>query len=334
MLVKEVEACSFDKWFSSFKKVTFKSIILPIPPDVLAYLRSDGSLILPKECNDKRIAPDNDDSDNESVEEWSDEDDENDVTEQPSFPEFHRLLTEAISDLGGNVFPKLNWSAPKDATWMGFANCLRCTTPSQVWLLLKSSDFISHDLTQPYKDTDDVLALGEEFSEPNYFLVLRTWVDINPGFEFRCFVRAGSIVAITQRDQTQFYNHIGQERSTILRDIVTFHSEHLKSKFALLDYVFDVVRFRKDKVKLVDFNPFGKTTDPILFDWSDIEELDPSISEIEFRFVEDDAGIQPSTTRHYSLPQDIVDIAGGTDHEKMVDFLKMQSNIQEKEEGK
>jgi hypothetical protein len=51
----------------------------------------------------------------------------------------------------------------------------------------------------------------------------------------------------------------------------------------LLDYVFDVVRFRKDKVKLVDFNPFGKTTDPILFDWSDIEELDPSISEIEFR---------------------------------------------------
>jgi len=28
------------------------------------------------------------------------------------------------------------------------------------------------------------------------------------------------------------------------------------------------------------------------------------------RFVEDDAGIQPSTTRHYSLPQDIVDIAG------------------------
>lgn len=27
-------------------------------------------------------------------------------------------------------------------------------------------------------------------------------------------------------------------------------------------------------------------------------------------------------------------ILGGTDHEKMVDFLKMQSNIQEKEEGK
>lgn len=158
--------------------MTFKSIILPIPPDVLAYLRSDGSLvniklkkyfcqfwnrfftksiliicwfdpqILPKECNDKRIAPDNDDSDNESVEEWSDEDDENDVTEQPSFPEFHRLLTEAISDLGGNVFPKLNWSAPKDATWMGFANCLRCTTPSQVPVLkVFTNDYVRKKIT-------------------------------------------------------------------------------------------------------------------------------------------------------------------------------------------
>ncbi len=45
MLVKEVEACSFDKWFKTFEKVTFRSIVLPIPPDVLAYLRSDGSLV-------------------------------------------------------------------------------------------------------------------------------------------------------------------------------------------------------------------------------------------------------------------------------------------------
>ena len=45
MLVKEVEACSFDKFYSNFKKVTFRSVLIPIPPDVLAYLRSDGSLV-------------------------------------------------------------------------------------------------------------------------------------------------------------------------------------------------------------------------------------------------------------------------------------------------
>ena len=85
---------------------------------------------MPKECDEKAAVRENDsdDSDDDATQ-WSDDDD---VTECPSFPEFHRVLTDAISDLGGSVFPKLNWSSPKDATWMGFANSLRCTTPSQV----------------------------------------------------------------------------------------------------------------------------------------------------------------------------------------------------------
>lgn len=31
----------------------------------------------------------------------------------PSFPEFETLLKNTIKRLGGQVFPKLNWSAPK-----------------------------------------------------------------------------------------------------------------------------------------------------------------------------------------------------------------------------
>ena len=45
MLVKEVDACSFDNWFRIFEKLTFRSIVLTIPSDVLAYLRSDESLV-------------------------------------------------------------------------------------------------------------------------------------------------------------------------------------------------------------------------------------------------------------------------------------------------
>ncbi len=88
---------------------------------------------MPKECEEKPTVVDNDDSDNESYTEWSDEDE--DDADLPSFPEFHRILTKSIQDLGGSVFPKLNWSAPRDAAWMGFANSLKCTTPSQALLL-------------------------------------------------------------------------------------------------------------------------------------------------------------------------------------------------------
>ena len=124
----EVLWCSIDQWYPLFKKFTHKTVILAIPNDVLDYLKSDGSLILPKECH-------------EDVED----------NECPSFPEFNADLAAAIEDLGGAVFPKLNWSAPRDAAWMGVGHSLKCEQLEHVWLLLKSSEFIVHDLTQPFK---------------------------------------------------------------------------------------------------------------------------------------------------------------------------------------
>ena len=75
-----------------------------------------------------------------------------------------------VREFGGQMFIKLNWSSPKDATWIMFNNSLRCSSLSQLYLLLKSSDFIVHDLTRPFKFCDD-----EEISKPSvqYSLVLR-----------------------------------------------------------------------------------------------------------------------------------------------------------------
>ncbi len=128
---------------------------------------------MPEECDEEPQSCETNTSDSDSNAEektsWSDDDDQS--AQQPSFPEFHQLMKEAIDNLGGNVFPKLNWSSPRDASWMGFGNSLKCSSPAQVWLLLKSSDFVTHDLTQPYKDTEDVLIV-EDFQEPQYVLVI------------------------------------------------------------------------------------------------------------------------------------------------------------------
>ena len=84
-----------------------------------------------------------------------------------------------------DVFIKLNWSAPKDATWVAFNNNLKCSSLSQLFLLLKSSDFIAHDLTQPYSECDDNIEGDNYIENIEYNLVLRQWIDINPGTEFR-----------------------------------------------------------------------------------------------------------------------------------------------------
>lgn len=309
MLTKEVLWCSIDNWYPLFKKVTFKTVILPIPNEVLDYLKSDGSLILPKECDDQ----DSDEEDNESQ-------------SQPSFPEFNQLINQAINEkLGGKIFPKLNWSAPRDASWMGVGHSLMCESLTQVWLLLKSSEFIVHDLTQPFKDCDD----AETIPDVKYVLALKRWnPNINPATEFRCFVKLGQLVGIEQRDTTNFYSHIEVEKEDIVRDIQSFFNEHIAEKLPKdLNLVMDVTRPAKDNVKLIDFNPFGVTTDISLFEWSDFQA---DFESIDFRFVQSSGGIQPTGLRMYSLPKDIVDLACGTDHEKLVDFLQLQADLQNK----
>jgi len=68
----------------------------------------------------------------------------------PSFPELELKIKESIESLGGAVFPKLNWSAPKDSAWISTTGSLRCATFSEIPLLLRSSESLIHDLCHAY----------------------------------------------------------------------------------------------------------------------------------------------------------------------------------------
>jgi len=293
MFIKEVEWCSIENWYPLFKKVTFKTIILPIPNEVLEYLRSDGSLILPQECTEDE----NTEDEIEGEKDGSGTENENNQQENPTFPHFNAQVQDALERLGGKVFPKLNWSAPKDAKWMGFGNSLQCESLSQIWLLLKSSEFITHDLTQPFKDCsdDDTSSAYENVaSNVNYVLALKKWSStINPATEFRCYIKSKKMFAIEQRDSSNFYPHINEEQDNIICDIQSFFHEYIVDKLVdeVPNVVMDVTRPTKDHVKLIDFNPFGETTDTKLFNWSELQEMKVDDDDIDFRFVETESGI-------------------------------------------
>ena len=79
----------------------------------------------------------------------------------------------------------------QDAYWVLFnANPLRCTSPSDVYILLKSSDLITHDTdaVNVFSGCVDVEP-GEEESNYELELVLRKWYCIERNREVRCFVR-------------------------------------------------------------------------------------------------------------------------------------------------
>ena len=70
---------------------------------------------------------------------------------------------------------------------------MRCTSPADVYLLLKSSDFISHDLNPSllFEGTEPVPPDDQPYTLE---LVLRKWYSIDKSREVRCFVRQGHLI--------------------------------------------------------------------------------------------------------------------------------------------
>jgi D123 len=167
------------------------------------------------------------------------------------------------------VAPKLNWSAPKDATWISMKkNSMECATPNDIYLLLKSSDFVTHDLEHAFDDCEEDEALKKE--DINYVLVLRKWFKVNPSCEFRCFVRERRVVGICQRDLNHF-EFLFPMKEQLRETILAYFEKTLKGTFPDNNFVFDIyLPEPHDKVRLMDINPWAPRTDPLLFSWLEL----------------------------------------------------------------
>lgn len=284
--------------------------MIPLSDAFLEYLRADG-IVLP---NDSTTTADDDSGI------YSDSSDDEDPAEQ--WQDIHSRIRETIAELGGKVVPKLNWSAPKDATFMSVTNDMFCSSASDVYLLLKSSDFITHDLDHAFDDTVDD---GPAPAIP-YRLVLRKAFNLNPALEFRCFVRNRTLLAVSQREMN-YFAFLFELRPSLLDKIQQFLRDSVLPNFPDRSFVFDVyIPPPHDRVWLIDINPWAPRTDPLLFSWlellqfaspegetstSEIESDDEFIFDPEFRLVErDDPEAYQFTATKYSahkLPKEVVD---------------------------
>uniref|UniRef100_A0A8C9VAA5 Translation initiation factor eIF2 assembly protein n=1 Tax=Scleropages formosus TaxID=113540 RepID=A0A8C9VAA5_SCLFO len=318
MKKEQVVNCQFSAWYPLFKKHTIKSVILALPQNVIDYLLDDGTLVV-----SGRWVP----YMSTKAPQWSD-DETTAIVTAPEFPEFNAKVQEAINALGGSVFPKLNWSAPRDANWIALNSSLKCRSLSDIFLLFKSSDFITHDLTQPVA--------------PPSQLVLRKWSELIPGGEFRCFVKENKLIGISQRDYTQHYQHISKQQLDICHAIQEFFTNHIQYKFLDEDFVFDVYRDSQGRVWLIDLNPFGEVTNSLLFTWEELtsgqnlraEQAEGALSQQDgplFRYTTSEVTVQPSPCLSYRIPRDFVDLSTGEDAYKLIDFLKLKKNQQQEE---
>lgn len=87
--------CSYQNWYEDFRKNAIKSFVLPIPNEVLSYLKQD-LFVLPKECT-----PVGGSSGASYVGQESNfDDDDTEGTDAPEFPTFSQKINETLHKLG------------------------------------------------------------------------------------------------------------------------------------------------------------------------------------------------------------------------------------------
>lgn len=328
--VEDILNCSYSHWYPKFKNhvLSEATIFKPLPKPFIDYLESDG-IDLPKENKkDSVLFQDaNPNTDNE-YSDWENENDEvfrgdirSSIKPDPTdkFKDFHNQLKEVIAKYG-SVSPKLNWSAPQDSTWIMTGRNMRCYSTSDLFLLLKASDYVNHDMYHAFDEANDF----DKSNTPNFELelVLREWVDMNPSMEFRCFVRERQLIAISQRD-LNYYSFLDEIRDEILEKIGIFFDDVLLAKSDCNSFVFDVyIPKSLNKIYLVDINPFQRSTESYLFTWNELGIMKPSNEEVCLRLVTQYNSGRFATKAHSQnhVPKDFVDAS--IDTQSMIEFLK------------
>ncbi|KAI8979981.1 D123-domain-containing protein [Pilobolus umbonatus] len=306
--VNDVLACSFDSWYPRFRSVTFKSKIIRLPTEFIEYLNADG-IFLPEDGQPRAARIEEVDSDEEETD-YPEEETNNKI---PNFPEIEKQIRDAIYEYEGAVFPKLNWSSPRDAAWIATTQNLSCSSPFDVFLLLKSSDFINHDINHAFENCVDI---GENRKTIDYSLILRKWYDLQPSMEFRCFVKHHEIIGITQRD-LNYYHFLPEMKEELETLIHEFYDRYIADNFDIPNFVFDVyIHKERRKAYLVDLNPFNPTTDPILYDWHELITYNLGDHPSEFRVIQSQVesnAIACNAPKFATnmVPKDVIDMSNG-----------------------
>lgn len=277
--------CSYDYWFPKYRTSCIRSRIIPLTPEFIEYIREDGIILADDDSQDDdddvewESGPTNshaqpqDDSDSDSEEEMPER-----IPPNKRFPELHQKIIDIIAEVGGAAAPKLNWTSPKDAAWISpHQNTIKCTTPNDVYLLLKTSNFMTHDLEHAF---DDCVPTSPTIGDTNPFkpiLVLRSFFNPHTALEFRCFVKQRNLVGITQRD-LNYYDFLEGLSPFIVAKVTQFFNSKLRYTFPDGNFVFDVYMPEGQdeplgRVRLIDINPWAPHTDSLLFGWNELLEL-------------------------------------------------------------
>ncbi|KAF8208896.1 cytoplasmic protein [Mycena galopus ATCC 62051] len=322
----------FSSWHPIFAALSIKStVIRPLPQGFVDYLRDDAHGVFLPEGSDDLPAEStlSDDEGNAEDSDDAEDEDEDGPRRRFAFPELDTQIRECIRTYGA-VFPKLNFSSPKDASWiLPQSSPCKCTSPADVYMLLKTSDFITHDLSAESVFAGcDPSPTNSESESYELELVLRKWYPVDRSRELRCFVRENTLIGLSQRD-TNYYDFLndGPTRTGLVSSVCGFWEKKVKPKWdGPQDYTFDLLLTRDlSRGHILDFNPYAPRTDPLLFSYDELHAL-AFTSPPELRVI--DSRAHPAATssapanQHNMIPFEALSLSNGRDIEEFAEAWK------------
>lgn len=105
-------------------------------------------------------------------------------------------------------------------------------------------------------------------------LVLRPWIRIKPGHEFRVYVSDGAITCASQYESV-FYQSVWNRREWLQREVGEFVRSQVipQLKARLPSFVVDVVMDEDERFYVCELNPFATTSSACQFNWSEDRTL-------------------------------------------------------------
>eukprot|EP00698_Gefionella_okellyi_P003716 TRINITY_DN13463_c0_g1_i1.p1 TRINITY_DN13463_c0_g1~~TRINITY_DN13463_c0_g1_i1.p1 ORF type:complete len:327 (+),score=71.37 TRINITY_DN13463_c0_g1_i1:53-1033(+) len=166
---------------------------------------------------------------------------------------------------------------------------LRVSNAKEAMAMLSRSERIAGDMSIALEHTD-------RFEEN---LVIREWVDIDAGFEFRGFACNGKLNGLSQYNYTVFYPQLVPLKDQIAADCQTVFNEQVapqlvgKVDACVIDFA-----WVNGRVWVIELNPFFVTTDQALFRWDkDAEVLQNGPFEMRI-VMKQQSGMKSQLPRH------------------------------------
>lgn len=113
---------------------------------------------------------------------------------------------------------------------------------------------------------------------------------------------------MSQRDPSAYYPSLPGWSAEVQPKIEAFFEQVIEPQFASENYTFDVYVRADGRVKLIDFNPWGGYTLPLLFTWEELEQEERE--EVEVRVVMQHGAVRPGLMT--AVPYDMLDWGEGS----------------------